>query len=40
METFIVNDENITYRYRTGAAEAPQPEHGAGERAEGTQTLQ
>ncbi|MGY3568210.1 signal peptidase I [Sinomonas sp. RB5] len=40
VETFIVNDENITYRYRTGAAEAPQPEHGAGERAEGTQTLQ
>ncbi|AMM31603.1 hypothetical protein SA2016_0915 [Sinomonas atrocyanea] len=31
VETFIVNDENITYRYRTGAAEALLPESRAEE---------
>lgn len=34
VETFTVNDENITYRYRTGAAEAPLPETGAEEGAQ------
>ncbi|MDQ0259527.1 signal peptidase I [Sinomonas atrocyanea] len=38
VETFIVNDENITYRYRTGAAQVPLSEAGAEEGARGGHT--